>query len=100
MLAIIQYLEVQKHFLEEAKSQFKIWIDYKNLEYFIKAQKLNLRQARQILYLLRFDFILKYIASKSMGSVDSLSKRVYQVKEVERDNKNQVMLKKKWLELE
>ena len=43
MLAIIQYLEVQKHFLEEAKSQFKIWIDYKNLEYFMKAQKLNLR---------------------------------------------------------
>ena len=35
-----------------------------------------------------------------MGSVDSLSKRVDQVKEVERDNKNQVMLKKEWLELE
>jgi len=41
MLAIIRYLEVWRHFLEEAKGQFEIWIDYKNLEYFMKPQKLN-----------------------------------------------------------
>ena len=46
MLTIIKYLKAWKYFLEEAKSQFKIWIDYKNLEYFIIAQKLNQRQAR------------------------------------------------------
>ena len=34
-----------------------------------------------------------------MGSVDSLSKRADQVKGVERDNKNQVISKKKWLEI-
>jgi len=31
--------------------------------------------------------------------VDSLSRRVDWVEEVERDNKNQVVLKKEWLEI-
>ena len=43
MLAIIRCLEVWRHF---AKDQLEIWTDYKNLEYFMKAQKLNQRQAR------------------------------------------------------
>ena len=41
MLAIIQYLEAWRHFLEGAKDQFEIWTDHKNLEYFMKTQKLN-----------------------------------------------------------
>ena len=41
MLVIIWYLEAWRYFLEEAKDQFEIWTDYKNLEYFMKAQKLN-----------------------------------------------------------
>jgi len=46
MLAIIWYLEAWRHFLEGAKDWFEIWTDHKNLEYFIKAQKLNQRQVR------------------------------------------------------
>ena len=65
----------------------------------MKAQKLNQRQARWLLYLSRFDFTLKYVAGKSMGRVDSLSRRVDWAKGVERDNENQVMLKKEWLEV-
>ena len=64
MLAIIRCLEAQRNFLESTKSQFKIWADHKNLEYFMKAQKLNQRQTRQALYLLRPDFVLKHIAGK------------------------------------
>ena len=41
MLAIIWCLEAWRHFLERAKDRFEIWTDHKNLEYFIKAQKLN-----------------------------------------------------------
>ena len=99
MLAIIWCLEAWRHFLEGAKDQFEIWTDYKNLEYFIKIQKLNQRQARWLLYLLRFDFALKHVAGKSMGRVDSLSRRVDWAEEVERDNKNQAMLKKEWVEV-
>jgi len=76
MLAIIRCLEVWRHFLEGAKGRFEIWTDHKNLEYFMKAQKLNRRQARWSLYLSRFDFTLKHVAGKSMGRADSLSRRV------------------------
>ena len=41
MLVIIWCLKAQRYFLEEAKDQFEIQIDHKNLEYFMKAQKLN-----------------------------------------------------------
>jgi len=46
MLAIIRGLEVLRHLLEGAQTKFEIWTDHKNLEYFMKAQKLNRRQAR------------------------------------------------------
>ena len=45
MLAIIRGLENQRHLLEDTYFKFEIWTDHKNLEYFIKAQKLNRRQA-------------------------------------------------------
>ena len=99
MLVIIQCLEAWRHFLEEAKNQFEIWTDHKNLEYFMKAQKLNRRQARWSLYLSRFNFALKHVADKSMGRANSLSRRVDWAKGVERDNDNQVMLKEEWLEV-
>jgi len=41
MLMIIRGLENWRHLLESACFKFEIWIDYKNLEYFIKIQKLN-----------------------------------------------------------
>ena len=46
MLAVIRCLEAWRHFLEGTTVKFKIWTDHKNLEYFMKTQKLNKRQAR------------------------------------------------------
>jgi len=46
MLAVVRCLEVWRHFLEEATVKFEIWTDHKNLEYFMKVQKLNWRQAK------------------------------------------------------
>ena len=43
ILVIVRGLEVWKHLLEEAQFKFEIWMDHKNLEYFMKAQKLNWR---------------------------------------------------------
>ena len=45
MLAIIRGLENWRHLLEGTYFKFEIWTDHKNLEYFIKTQKLNQRQA-------------------------------------------------------
>jgi len=50
-------------------------MDHKNLEYFMKAQKLNRRQARWALYLSGFDFALKHVPGTKMGKADSLSRR-------------------------
>ena len=46
MLAIIRELEAWRHLLEGVQFKFEIWTDHKNLEYFMKAQKLNRRQAQ------------------------------------------------------
>ena len=43
MLAIIKGLEAWRHLLEGVQFKFEIWTDHKNLEYFMKAQKLNRR---------------------------------------------------------
>ena len=37
MLAIIRGLESWRHLLEEVQFKFEIWMDHKNLEYFMKA---------------------------------------------------------------
>ena len=74
MLAIIRGLENWRHLLEDARFKFEIWIDYKNLEYFMKAQKLNHRQVQWALYLSRFDFTLKHVPGTKMRKADRLSR--------------------------
>jgi len=46
MLAVVRYLETWRHFLKGATTKFKVWTNHKNLKYFMKAQKLNQRQAK------------------------------------------------------
>ena len=41
ILAVIRGMENWKYLLEGTKYKFKVQTDYKNLEYFMKAQKLN-----------------------------------------------------------
>ena len=99
MLAVVRCLEAWRHFLEEAIMKFEIWTDHKNLEYFMKAQKLNRRQVRQALYLSRFDFTLKHIPGSKMVKADSLSRRPDWEVGVERDNENETLVKLEWLEV-
>ena len=99
ILAIIRCLEEQRHLLEGAQNKFKIWSNHKNLKYFMSSQKLNYRQARQTLYLSRFDFTLKHVLGSSMEKADSLSRCPDQQIGVERDSKDRVLVKKEWLEI-
>jgi len=98
ILAIVRCLEAWRHFLEGTVVKFEIWTDHKNLEYFMKAQKLNRQQARWVLYLSRFDFVLKHIPRTKMEKTDSLSRRLDWKVGVERDNKDETLVKKEWLE--
>jgi len=93
MLAVVRYLEVWRHFLEGAAIKFEIWTDHKNLEYFMKAQKLNRSQARWTLYLSRFNFMLKHVLGSKMGKVDSLSRRPDWEVGVEKDNEDKTLVK-------
>ena len=97
MLAVIKCLEAWRHFLEGARTKFKIWTDHKNLEYFMTNQKLNRRQARWALFLSRFDFTLKHIPGSRMGKADRLSRRPDWRKGVERDNEDKILVKTEWL---
>jgi len=97
MLAIIRGLEAWRHLLEGAQFKFEIWTDHKILEYFMKAQKLNRRQARWTLYLSRFDFTLKHVLETRMEKADGLSRRVDWKVGVDRDNENQILIKDNWV---
>jgi len=99
MLAIVRCLEAWRHFLEGVVVKFEIWTDHKNLEYFMKAQKLNRRQVQWALYLSRFDFTLKHVPGSKMGKADSLSRRPDWKVGVEKDNKDETLVKPEWLEV-
>ena len=97
MLAIIRGLEAWRHLLERAQFKFEIWMDHKNLEYFMKAQKLNRRQAHWALYLSRFDFTLKHVPGTRVEKADGLSRRPDWEIGVDKDNENQVVIKDNWI---
>jgi len=99
MLAVVRCLEAWRHFLEGAAIKFEICTDHKNLEYFMKAQKLNQRQARWALYLSRFNFTLKHVPESKIGKVDSLSRRPDWEVGVEKNNENETLVKPEWLEI-
>ena len=63
----------------------------------MKVQKLNRRQARWALYLSRFDFTLKHVASSKMGKTDGLSRRTDWKVGTDKDNENQIFIKDQWI---
>jgi len=91
MLAIVRALEEWRHFVEGAEHRCEIWMDHKNLQYFMTAKKLNRRQARWSLLLARFDFIMHHRPGKSMGKTDTLS-RWSDHRTGSEDNDNMVLL--------
>jgi len=70
----LRALEEWRHFVEGAEHCCDIWMDLKNLQYFMTAKKLNQRQARWSLLLAWFDFIMHHRPVKSMGKMDALSR--------------------------
>ena len=66
LLAVIRELEEYRHHLEGHLHKIEIWSDHQNLTYFRTAQKLTRRQARQALFMTRFDFVLYHKPGKTM----------------------------------
>ena len=87
MLSVIHALEQWCHYLEGAKHQFDIWNNHANLQWFMKRQDLNHRQARWAQYLSHFSFLWSHKAGSTMGKVDALSRREDHAVGVADDNK-------------
>ena len=75
MLSVIRSLEQWRHYLEGANHEFEIWNDHANLQWFMKRQDLNRRQARWAQYLSRFNFKWTHKAGSTMGKADMLSRQ-------------------------
>jgi len=88
MLAVIRGLENWRYLLEDVKYKFEVWTDHKNLEYFIKVQKLNHRQAHWTLYLSRFDFTSKHVPDTKIEKADRLSRKLNWKVGIEKDKDN------------
>jgi RNase H-like domain found in reverse transcriptase len=80
-----------RHFIEGAEHQVEIWMNYKNLEYFMTPKKLNRRQARWSLILARFDFLMHHQPGKTMGKSNTLIQRSDHSSGA-KDNDNMVLL--------
>ena len=93
ILVVIRRLDNWRYLLESAKFKFEVWTDHKNLEYFMKIQKLNRRQVCCAFYLLRFYFTLKHVPGTKMEKTDGLSRRLDWKVGVEKNNKNQTLIK-------
>ena len=73
MLSVIKSLEQWKQYVEGGHHQFEIWNDHANLQWFMKHQDLNRRQARWAQYLSQFNFKWLHKAGATMGKADALS---------------------------
>ena len=78
---------IETHYLEGANLQFEVWNDHANLQWFMKWQDLNWRQAWWAQYLFRFNFKWVHKAGAQMGKPDALSGREDHAVEIQDDNK-------------
>jgi transposase InsO family protein len=86
MLSVIRSLEQWRHYLEGAHHEFEIWNDHASLQWFMKHQDLNRRQARWAQYLSRFNFKWLHKAGATMGKADAISRREDHSIGIEKDN--------------
>jgi transposase InsO family protein len=86
MLSVIRSLEQWCHYLEGAHHEFEIWNNHANLQWFMKLQDPNCRQARWAQYLSRFNFKWLHRAVATMGKPNALSRREYHSMGIEKNN--------------
>ena len=87
MLSVICATEVWRHYLEGAKYEFEVWNNHANLQWFMKRQDLNRRQACWAQWLSRFNFKWVHKPGASMAKADALSQREDHAIGIEENNK-------------
>ena len=87
MLSIIHATEVWRHYLEGAKYEFEVWNNHANLQWFMKRQNLNRRQAHWAQWLSCFNFKWVHKPGASMAKANALSQREDHAIGIEENNK-------------
>jgi hypothetical protein len=75
ILAIVKSLEEWRPELQRKQNRFKIYTDYKSLEYFITTKQLTARQARWAEALSEYYFIIIYRPGKDNIQADALTRK-------------------------
>jgi len=60
LMAIVECFKHWRHYLEGSRHTIEVWSDHQNLQGFMKQPKINGRQARWLVYLTPYDFIIKH----------------------------------------
>ncbi len=79
LLAIVKSFENWKSELIETRKEIKIYIDHKNLQYFMTIEELNRRQVRWAEFLSEFGFRIMYRPGKQEGKPDALTRIIINV---------------------
>ena len=60
LMAIVECFKHWRHYLDGSQHIIEVWSDHQNLQGFMKQPKINGRQARWLVYLTPYDFIIKH----------------------------------------
>ncbi len=60
LMAIVECFKHWRHYLEGSCHTIEVWSDHQNLQGFMKQPRINGRQARWLVYLTPYDFIIKH----------------------------------------
>ncbi|KAF7762626.1 hypothetical protein Agabi119p4_9219 [Agaricus bisporus var. burnettii] len=74
-LSIIRALKEWRHYVEGSPEPLLIWSDHENLTRWKEPQQLNRRQARWMLYMTRFNYVIKHLPGNKNVLADALSRR-------------------------
>ena len=59
-MAIVECFKHWRHYLEGSRHTIEVWSDHHNLQGFMKQPRINGRQARWLVYLTPYDFVIKH----------------------------------------
>ena len=74
-MAIIKCFKHQCYYLDSSGHTIEVQSDHQNLQGFMKQPKINSRQAKQLVYLTPYDFIIKHRLGL-LNPADGLSRRL------------------------
>jgi hypothetical protein len=73
-MAIVECFKHWRHYLKGSSHTIEVWSDHMNLQGFMKQPRINSRQARWLIYLTPYDFIIRHRPG-SLNPANGLSRR-------------------------